>query len=625
MPASRLASQPPPTSRLATQLGSPASPATARQPADMLGSRPTRGTTPLRQLQPLPRAVQPGAGTSGAGASDDLPPSRIPAAFHVYAGRRRVFPSERPSGDAESLHLANALGGMLEQWRAKLEASKPSFPMGSSGSTLWGVVQMIVYDIWSTIEESRIWDTALLETQRQVCFYSPQLAAMLGRVRARIAQSFESILSMSQRLQYELQRWHAQWVHAGESLKQESSLRHGLQLQTGQLQAKVKQLENDGRIASVSLHPPAPKTRPSPCPLSVRNGAGAGVRQPHGSGTVLAHRPRACGTTLRSFLEQALSSHVPEGSPGAQGAQSSRGYEQTLRQLQAEVASLRKQLRAQQAQTTTSRGREVELRLTNEGLMEEVTRWKRQTHQEATAAQEQQVQQLFEGMGGAQQAELLQVLQATHTATHPEHSPAAASASELLRGMRWPSVPWGHTHTGLISGPPATAARPAVSATTLHTRVARPACPWRAGAPASTGERGPSLAKERLEVRESLHARTLLLFHARTLLLCALWCDRIAHLLPRAPPRHLDRSSTTSAQTRSPHCATNSTTLSAALYARRTQRQDRGRSPSATPCLLPGGMRSAHWVLPSRRNRATRCTMIFLQLRLISASLFVRE
>lgn len=261
MPGSRLASQPPPTSRLVSQLGSPASPtSTARQPADMLGSRPTRGTTPLRQLQPLPRTsttVQPGAGTSGAGASDDLPPSRIPAAFHVYAGRRRVFPSERPSGDAESLHLANALGGMLEQWRAKLEASKPSFPMGSSGSTLWGVVQMIVYDIWSTIEESRIWDTALLETQRQVCFYSPQLAAMLGRVRARIAQSFESILSMSQRLQYELQRWHAQWVHAGESLKQESSLRHGLQLQTGQLQAKVKQLENDGRIASVSsTHPP---------------------------------------------------------------------------------------------------------------------------------------------------------------------------------------------------------------------------------------------------------------------------------------------------------------------------------------------------------------------------------
>ena len=190
------------------------------------------------------------------GTSDeDIPSSIIPTAFHVYSGKQRVFPSERPSGDAEVLHLANALGGMLEQWRAKLEASKPSFPMGSSGSTLWGVVQMIVYDIWSTIEESRIWDTALLETQRQVCSYSPPLAAMLGRVRARIAQSFESILSMSQRLQYELQRWHAQWVHAGESLKQESSLRHGALLQVEALQAKVLQHENDGRIASVSLRP----------------------------------------------------------------------------------------------------------------------------------------------------------------------------------------------------------------------------------------------------------------------------------------------------------------------------------------------------------------------------------
>ena len=107
------------------------------------------------------------------------------------------------------------------------------------------------------------------------------------------------------------------------------------------------------------------------------------------------------------------------------------------------MASLRKQLRAQQAQTTTARGREVELRLTNEGLMEEITRWKRQAHQEATAAQEQQgqqaqqaqqAQQLFEGMDGAQQAELLQVLQATHTASHPDRSPAAASATGELLG-----------------------------------------------------------------------------------------------------------------------------------------------------------------------------------------------
>jgi hypothetical protein len=163
------------------------------------------------------------------------------------------------------------------------------------------------------------------------------------------------------------------------------------------------------------------------------------VRQPHGGGTLLAPHSRR-SLTLRSALAQALAAHVPPGSPGAQGEQSSRGYEQTLRQLQVEVASLRKQLRAQQALTTAARGREVELRLTNEGLMEEITRWKRQAHLEATAAREQQgqqaqqAQQLFEGMDGAQQAELLQVLQATHTASHPDRSAAAASAAGELLG-----------------------------------------------------------------------------------------------------------------------------------------------------------------------------------------------
>ena len=166
------------------------------------------------------------------------------------------------------------------------------------------------------------------------------------------------------------------------------------------------------------------------------------MRQPHGGGTLLAP-PSRRSLTLRSALAQALAAHAPPGSPGAQGEQSSRGYEQTLRQLQVEVASLRKQLRAQQALTTAARGREVELRLTNEGLMEEITRWKRQAHLEATAAREQQgqqaqqaqqAQQLFEGMDGAQQAELLQVLQATHTASHPDRSAAAASAAGELLG-----------------------------------------------------------------------------------------------------------------------------------------------------------------------------------------------
>ena len=93
-------------------------------------------------------------------------------------------------------------------------------------------------------------------------------------------------------------------------------------------------------------------------------------------------------------------------------------------------------------------------------------------------------------------------------------------------------------------------------------------------------------------MRESPHARTIVQ-------LCAAVCHLVRPHNSRAhaPPRHLDSSSTASAQTRSPHCATNSTTLSAALHARRTQRQDRGRSPCATPCLR---RRTGHWVLPSR-------------------------
>lgn len=104
--------------------------------------------------------------------------------------------------------------------------------------------------------------------------------------------------------------------------------------------------------------------------------------------------------------------------------------------------------------------------------------------------------------------------------TRPQRRPPVSCSAESVGQVKSP---------GLVSGPPATAARPAVSATTPHTRVARPACPWRAGAPASTGERGPSLAKERLEVRESLRARTILIPYV------PFWCDRIAHVCPCAP------------------------------------------------------------------------------------------
>ena len=292
-------------------------------------------TTPTRALKPLParpsarlsvgftsggaRPPATGGGT-GSPSVEALLPSRIPVAFHVYQGRRCLFPTERPAGDAETLHLANAISGMLEQWRAKLEESKPSFPMGSSGSTLWGVLQMIVYDIWSTIEESRIWDTAFLEAQREVHFYSPQLSAMFGRVRSRIAQSFESILSMSQRLQYELQQWHSQWVHAGESYQRESSLRHGLQLQAEQLQAKLLQMENDGRIATaVASRLQTPQTPP---PFG-GDGLGGDLGGSLGGGMGMG----------------GMGGGVPAALGG--GGSSSDYYEATLRKLQHEVTALR--------------------------------------------------------------------------------------------------------------------------------------------------------------------------------------------------------------------------------------------------------------------------------------------
>ena len=74
-----------------------------------------------------------------------LPPSRIPAAFHVRdVSGRLLFPSERPEGDVDVGLLAETLGGMLEEWRGRLEANKPSFPLGAAR---WGVLQMCIYDM----------------------------------------------------------------------------------------------------------------------------------------------------------------------------------------------------------------------------------------------------------------------------------------------------------------------------------------------------------------------------------------------------------------------------------------------------------------------------------------------
>ena len=150
-------------------------------------------------------------------------------------------------GDAEIGLLADTLSQMLDEWRNRLEQSKPSFPLGPAR---WGVLQMCMYDMWCTIEESRIWDVGLAETERFAHFFSPQLAAMLGRIRTRQSQAFDTTLSMSQRLQYELQRWNAQWNETAESFRREESTRQALQHHCHQLEAHVAQLEAENEIAS---------------------------------------------------------------------------------------------------------------------------------------------------------------------------------------------------------------------------------------------------------------------------------------------------------------------------------------------------------------------------------------
>ena len=70
---------------------------------------------------------------------------------------------------------------------------------------------------WCTIEEARIWDIGLTETERLAHFYSPALAAVLSRLRLRLSQAFATVLSMSQRMQFELQWWHTAWLEQGET------------------------------------------------------------------------------------------------------------------------------------------------------------------------------------------------------------------------------------------------------------------------------------------------------------------------------------------------------------------------------------------------------------------------
>ena len=84
-------------------------------------------------------------------------------------------------GDADIPYLERALQGMLQEWRNGLRTTKPAMPFSTA---LWGVMQMAVYDIWCALEETRIYDVALIESVRMVHYYSPSLSMMLGKVKS---------------------------------------------------------------------------------------------------------------------------------------------------------------------------------------------------------------------------------------------------------------------------------------------------------------------------------------------------------------------------------------------------------------------------------------------------------
>ena len=80
------------------------------------------------------------------------------------------------------------------------------------------------------------------EARRQAASVSPPLAQMVGRARQRLSQLFEAVLAMSQRLQFELQRWHSQWGDLNNNLRESESAKAALELRATQLQERVASL-----------------------------------------------------------------------------------------------------------------------------------------------------------------------------------------------------------------------------------------------------------------------------------------------------------------------------------------------------------------------------------------------
>lgn len=148
--------------------------------------------------------------------------------------------------------------------------------------------------MWCTIEETRIYDIAFVEGLRMTHYYSPLLAGMLGKVRARITQSFGSLLAMSRRLEVEMQRIESRWKEVGEERHKESALRQAAQLRAEQLQAKLSMLE--ARHLS---------QRKEPSKADEKRGASSVQPKPRASQCLLSpNPPSACASlTLSSCVE----------------------------------------------------------------------------------------------------------------------------------------------------------------------------------------------------------------------------------------------------------------------------------------------------------------------------------
>jgi len=226
--------------------------------SSMLGSRQgSRGSqlAPLKCASPSRSNAQSRGSTASAtglddgrssirsssvsGAAEPLP-SHIPPEFHIREDGVLVFPSRRPQGDEDVPRLERVLQDMLSAWNGRLEQHRFSVTIDD---TPWSLMQMIVYDIWCTIEETRIYDIAFVESLRMTHFYSASLALFLGKIRTRIAQSFGSMLTMSRRLEVEMQRVQASWTDTGRLYHEEVGMRHAAEHHIRHLEAKLAMLE----------------------------------------------------------------------------------------------------------------------------------------------------------------------------------------------------------------------------------------------------------------------------------------------------------------------------------------------------------------------------------------------